>query len=71
MFHLHKWETISARPVFVRDAWGGESNCTNILVRCIKCGDTKVKRINGTWTIEEIKGLNFETELLRVHSGEE
>ena len=68
IFHRHKWEIISAKPVEVIDWEGGVTDCTNILIRCIKCGQPKVSRMNGIWTLEEIKGFNFEAELLRVNS---
>lgn len=59
LFHRHTWETVSAGQydktytVYKTGAKYDLGDVTVLLQKC-KCGDTRTKQIEGTWTLEDI-----------------
>jgi hypothetical protein len=57
MIHRHKWEIRGARNIVVSYLYlGGQGYETQVLYVCSKCGKSKVKDLEGTWTLEQLRG---------------
>jgi len=47
--HRHK-------PVLAQNATVGDAPVTYVLYRCTRCGDVYSEELDGTWSLEDIKG---------------
>lgn len=47
--HRHK-------PILAQNATVGGAPVTYVLYRCTRCGDVYSEELDGTWSLEDIKG---------------
>lgn len=61
MIHRHKWDIVAVHPLRIEDIsfsyhHPSVSYKTRVLRVCSICGNSKVKELKGTWSLEEVKG---------------
>lgn len=67
MIHRHIWEIIGVKHMtFLPTAWSrlpehAINPTTLVLSKCKRCPKIKTHRIDGHWTLEQMKGVKEET----------
>lgn len=57
LFHWHGWRAVDAAVYRVTQRLTGCGHDeTYVLWRCDGCGETKVTKLDGQWTIDKIRG---------------